>query len=131
MSRSLLRALPLAGILLTAGTLHFITPRPFDAIMPSAVPEPAHRPLTYLSGAAEIGVAGLLLSPRTRRLGGWLASALLLAVWPANIEAALNGGYRGLSGFAGTASAAWLRVPLQIPLIAWGIWVARREGGDR
>lgn len=125
MSRSLLRALPLAGILLTAGALHFLSPRPFDTMIPSALPASARRPLTYASGVAELGVGAMLLIPRTRRLGGWLAAALLLAVWPANIEAALNGGYRGVSGFAGSATAAWLRVPLQIPLIAWAVQIGR------
>lgn len=106
----------LAGLLLLTGILHFVAPRPFDAIIPRIVPAEARRPLTYASGAAELACAGLLLVPRTRTLGGRLTALLLLAVLPANVDAALRGGYP-LNGVAGTATAAWLRVPLQIPLI--------------
>jgi uncharacterized membrane protein len=113
------------------GLLHFLVPRPFDAIIPRAFPEEVRRPLTYASGVGEITCGVLLLAPRTRRLGARLTVLLLLAVWPANIDAALRGGYPGLSGFAGSALAAWLRVPLQIPLILWALVVGRRAARAR
>ncbi len=111
----------LAGALITMGVLHFLVPRPFDSIIPRALPEGSRRPLTYASGVAEIVCGALLLSPRTRGVGGRLTALLMLAVWPANIDAALRGGYPGLSGVAGSSLGAWLRVPLQIPLI-WFAW---------
>jgi uncharacterized membrane protein len=46
--------------------------------------------------------------PRTRRLGGWASVALLVGVFPANVQHALDDG-----------GAVWLRLPLQWPLIAW------------
>lgn len=114
-----------AGFLIAMGVLHFVAPRPFDSIMPRSLPESAHRPLTYASGAAEIACGAMLLAPRTRALGARLTALLMLAVWPANIEAALRGGYPA-EGFLGSATAAWLRVPLQLPLIAWALLIGRR-----
>lgn len=119
------RAGLLAGTLIALGVLHFAVPRQFDQIMPRALPEAAHRPLTYASGAAEIACGAMLLLPRTRALGARLTALLLLAVWPANIDAAVRGGYPA-EGVIGSATAAWLRVPLQLPLIAWALLVARR-----
>lgn len=115
----------LAGLLVATGILHFVAPRPFDAIIPRIFPPEARRPLTYASGAAELACAGLMLVPRTRALGGRLTVLLLLAVLPANVDVALRGGYP-FGGFAGTATAAWLRVPLQIPLILAARAVTRR-----
>ena len=128
--RSLLRgpakALLLGGLLLGVGTLHFVSPKPFDSIIPRALPEEARRPLTYASGVVEVAAGAMLLAPRTRRLGGRLAFWLILAVWPANIDAALRGGYPGLPGVVGGATAAWIRVPLQLPLL----WLAHRIARD-
>lgn len=114
----------LAGVLIGAGVLHFVAPRPYDAIIPRVFPEETRRPLTYASGAAELVCGLLLLIPRTRVLGGRLTAALLVAVLPANVAAALRGGYP-LDGFLGTPEAAWLRVPLQIPLIVWAGSISR------
>lgn len=111
--------------LVAMGVLHLAVPRPFDAIMPRALPRGWRRPLTYLSGVAEIACGVLMALPRTRSLGGRLTVVLLLAVWPANIDAALRGGYP-VAGPIGSATAAWLRVPLQLPLIWLALRIARR-----
>ena len=123
-----LSVLALSGVMLVAGMTHFLAPRSFDSVMPRLLPEVTHRPLTYLSGAAEIGVGALMLIPRTRRIGGTLTAWLLIAVLPANIDVALRGGYPGLDGFIGSAAAAWIRIPLQIPLIVWARSISRRAG---
>jgi uncharacterized membrane protein len=119
----------LATVLITAGVLHLVNPRPFDSIVPRVLPESTRRPITYISGVAEIVCGALLLLPRTRALGGKVTALLFLVIWPANVDPALRGGYPGLSGFLGSALAAWLRVPLQIPLILWARSIAR--DGDR
>ena len=124
-SSRLVRGFGLA--LVGMGVLHFLVPRPFDAIMPRVLPEETHRPLTYASGVAELAAGALLLRPSTRRLGGRLAFWLLLAVWPANIDAALRGGYP-IEGFAGTTAAAWIRVPLQLPMLLIARRAARGDG---
>ena len=78
----------LGGFFLAAGALHFIKPRPYESIMPEALP--AHRELVYLSGVAEMaGGAGVLAEP-TRRAAGWWLIATMLAVFPANINMAVE-----------------------------------------
>ncbi len=112
-----------AGALIGMGLLHFLVPRPFDSIIPRVLPEATRRPLTYASGVAEIVCGGLMLAPRTRRLGGRLTALLMLVVWPANIDMALRNGSPTLGG---NALLLWLRVPLQIPLIAYALHISRR-----
>ncbi|MGO1227912.1 MAG: DoxX family protein, partial [Brachybacterium sp.] len=79
----------LATLLGGAGILHLARPEPFDSIVPPALPGPA-RTYTYASGVAELGIAGLLAVPRTRRLGGIAAAALFVAVFPANLQMAYD-----------------------------------------
>lgn len=122
-------AIGLGVVLLGVGSLHFVAPRAFDAIIPRAFPAAARRPLTLASGVVEVAAGAMLVVPSTRRAGGWLALAALLGVWPANIDAALQGGYRGIEGWAGGPVAAWLRVPLQLPMIAVAWLTARRGPG--
>jgi uncharacterized membrane protein len=104
-------ALRLAALLTTSGTLHFATPKPYDAMIPPALPGPA-RFWTYASGAAELGVAGMLAIPRTRRLGGSLAAALFVAVFPGNVQAVRLFWRRPL-----LRAVMLARLPLQIPLV--------------
>jgi len=113
----------LCGMLAGVGTLHFVHPRTFDEMIPPALGNA--RAWTYLSGAAEITAAALLAHPRTRRFGGWWAAILLVAVFPGNIQAALDGGTRGAPAPLDSAAAAWLRLPLQIPLVLWALRHAR------
>ena len=96
-----------------AGLLHFLKPGFYLKIMPPYLP--AHLPLVYVSGVCEI-VFGLLLIPEiTRPIAAWLIILLLIAVFPANIQMALN-------FYASKSSYLWLtllRLPLQIILIWW------------
>ena len=104
-------ALRLAALLTTTGTLHFATPKPFDSIVPPPIPGSA-RFWTYASGAAELGIAGLLAVPRTRRLGGSLAVALFVAVFPANLWAV-----KLFWRKPAVRAVMIARLPLQIPLV--------------
>ena len=71
-----------------AGVNHFLHPAVYQRIVPSCLPFPVA--LVYLSGGCEV-VFGLLLIPTvTRRLAAWLLIALLVAVFPANIQMTLN-----------------------------------------
>lgn len=110
----------LAVLLGGAGVLHVVRPAPFDSIVPTALPGSA-RSYTYASGVAELGVAGLLAIPRTRRLGGLAAVALFVAVFPANIQMA----YDGRNARPKRRAIAFGRLPLQGVLIAQALQVAR------
>ena len=105
----------LGAFFLVAGALHFIKPRPYEAIMPEALP--AHRELVYLSGLAELaGGAGVLVH-RTRRPAGWWLIATMLAVFPANVNMAVNAErFRGIP-----EPLLWARLPLQGAIVYW-IW---------
>ena len=99
--------LALAGLLLVTGVLHFVVPDPYVRIIPRVLPDDWARPLVYASGVAEL-VGGVLL---LRRRGGWFVVALLVAVFPANVQMALDDPNVLTIG----------RLPLQVPmiLVAW------------
>lgn len=107
----------LAGLLATAGVLHFVKPQFFDAIVPKALPNP--RLWTYLSGVAELAVAAAIANPRTRRRGATAAALLFVAVFPANVQNAVD----AKPGTERVVTA--IRLPLQIPLVAWALSVRR------
>lgn len=124
MGREDRRALGLAALIGGAGVLHFVRPEVFDAIVPSWMPGSA-RTTTYVSGALEVTAAVLVANPSTRRIGGWLAFWTFMGVFPANIQSALDGGMTDAPPPFDGAAVAWLRLPLQIPLILWARRVAR------
>jgi len=101
------------------GILHFIRPEAYEHAVPAYLP--AHPEIVLISGAAEIvGGVGVAFE-RTRPAAGiWLA-LLLLAVFPANVNMAVNS-----ERFASIAPALlWLRLPLQGLLIWWAIRATR------
>ncbi len=85
------------------------------------------RTVTYLSGVAELTAATMIAIPRTRRLGGWFALATFIGVYPANVQAALDGGMREMDPPFDSAAAAWLRLPFQFPLFWLACRVARGQ----
>ncbi|MEO6713517.1 MAG: hypothetical protein ABIM89_08835 [Mycobacteriales bacterium] len=109
----------LAALLTGAGVLHFTATDRYAQIIPAVFPQSTHRPLVQASGVAELACAALLALPRTRRVGGLATIALLVAVFPANVKMALDGGLTGAGFPLGSPVVAWLRLPLQVPLIAW------------
>lgn len=115
--------LPLVALMAGSGIYHLVSPEFYERIVPRALGHA--RFVVYASGVAELAAAAVLAAPRTRRIGGWACAALLVAVFPANVQMALDGGARGAGGLAGSAVVAWLRLPLQVPLVWWAV----REGG--
>ncbi|TCK00321.1 putative membrane protein [Nocardia alba] len=113
----------LSGLLFAMGILHFVAPKPFDKIVPPQLPGDP-RTYTYGSGVAELGVAAALAVPRTRRLGGWLAAALFVGVYPANIQMTVDvvGNPKAPKVFKAGVLA---RLPLQIPMIVTALRIAR------
>lgn len=99
------------------GAAHFLVPRGYATIVPRVLGDPL--PWVYGSGVAELACAALLMSRRTRNLGGWATAALLVGVFPANANMALLGGIDGAGFPLDNAAVAWLRLPLQVPLVWW------------
>jgi uncharacterized membrane protein len=112
----------LSALLTVTGSLHFLVPKPYADIVPDRLPRPYA--LVYASGVAEWLCAAGLAVPRTRRAAGWATAALFVAVFPANVTMALHSGDK--SGLY--QLGAWARLPVQLPLIAWAVAVARRAG---
>jgi uncharacterized membrane protein len=114
----------LAGFFSFTGTMHFVIPRSYEAMMPPSLPR--HREAVAISGVAEI-VGGLAIAkPSTRRFARWWLLALLVAVFPANVHMAVNAEQiRGLDLNRVPRWALWARLPLQ-PLAMLWVWRATR-----
>ncbi len=117
----------MGALYIAAGTLHFVATRNYASIVPSYLP--AHRELVYLSGAAEIlgGIGVLVPIPAIRRPAAWGLILLLIAVFPANVTTIVEH-YRFPSV---PLWAAWLRLPLQLPLIYWAWLYTKSTEPDR
>jgi len=110
----------LVGILGASGAVHLAKPEVYEPLMPRWVP--AHREVILASGVAELACALGLVLPRTRRSAGWASAALLLGVWPGNLQMALDSNRSSNTAFK---VAAWARMPLQVPLIRAAVAAAR------
>jgi len=107
-----------------AGANHFINPPPYLGMMPAELPVSTHLALVYISGVFEIlGGLGLIL-PATRRFSAWGLIALYIAIFPANLNMAIN--HLPLGEDPIPAWALWARLPLQLVVIAWAYRIARR-----
>ncbi|MGD9959787.1 DoxX family protein [Nocardioides sp.] len=112
--------LGLAGLFATSAVVHLAKPSVYQPLMPAWVPR--HREVILASGVAELVCAAGLLHPRTRRIAGWSSAALLVAVFPGNVKMA-NDARRSSS--PAVRSAAFARLPLQLPLIRTALKAAR------
>ena len=125
-----------------SGLIHLVRPQVFERIMPT--PLPAKRELVYLSGIAELGCAVGLLRPSSRAVAGWASAALLVAVWPANVQMALDLSRRARHAPGAPQPkltkptkqqlaqvAGWVRVAGQIPLIRASIRQAQAQASGR
>ena len=94
-------------------------------MVPAVFPRPLL--LVYVTGVLEfMGAAGLLV-PRFRSLAGICLILLLIALFPANVNAALKG--TTLRGKP--ATPLWLRAPMQLLFIGLLWWASVTEGGRR
>ena len=106
-----------------AGVNHFVSPEAYLAMMPDVLP--AKLALVYVSGVAEIAGGLGLIHPKTRRWAAWGLIALLVAVFPANVNMAVNELPLGTTEVP--TWALWARLPLQLVLIAWAYAFTRPE----
>jgi uncharacterized membrane protein len=111
-------------LLLGAGIGHFVFPSALDSIVPATLPGDP-RIYTYLSGVAEIMIGLALLSAPDKKLfgralklwGAYGAFALFLAVYPANINMAIQWSDRPMPD----PLFAYARLPFQFYFlyVAW------------
>ena len=101
------------------GTLHFIFTDFYLKMMPGYLPY--HRELIYLSGLAEIILGFGLLNHNFMRLSAWGIIALLIAIFPANVNAYVEKIDLGVPNWVLLA-----RLPMQGVLIYWAYIYARK-----
>lgn len=120
-------AYAVAAFFVGAGVGHFARPAFFEAVVPDWVPDKAMA--NRVSGAAEVAL-GLAMIPRaTRRPAAWGLLGLVAAVFPANIDMAVNGvdlqrdDDGGVTRVVGAVPDArnWIRLPFQF-LFAFWVW---------
>src|SRR5690606_38975956 len=97
---------------LVSGAVHLVKPEVFEPLMPAWVPQ--HRAMIVGSGVAELVCAAGLLHPRTRKVAGYASAALLLGVFPGNVQMAMDA-QRGRN--TALKAASWARLPLQLPMV--------------
>jgi len=107
-----------------AGVNHFWHPATYLGIMPPWLPLPEL--LVIISGLAEIVLGLLLLPVRRRAFAAWGIIVLLIAVFPANIQMAINWHREGHA----KEWIAWARLPLQAVLIYWA-WLYTKAADSR
>ena len=106
--------------------MHFVIPRSYAGIMPPWIPSPMG--MVYLSGVFEI-LGGLgVLAPQTRRLAGAGLIALLVAVFPANVQMLANAVTDGASPLY--IAVLFLRLPFQPLMIVWVYRLAVRGSSE-
>lgn len=111
----------MATAYIVAGLNHFWHPKMYMRFMPTYLPW--HYELVLLSGVFEILFGVLLFFPATRIVGAWGIILLLIAIFPANIQMAINF-YRAESSYLWLTIA---RLPLQ-PLLIWWAWLYTKGG---
>jgi uncharacterized membrane protein len=107
---------------IAAGLNHFVNPGFYIRMVPDWLP--LHAPLVQISGFCEVaGGAGVLI-PQIRRIAALGLLALLIAVFPANVQMAMHPElYRDI----GTETAFAVRLPLQFLIVAWVWWTCLRS----
>jgi uncharacterized membrane protein len=121
-NKEVLRSI-LSLCMLVVGASHFIIPEPFVKIVPAALPHPLA--LVYISGFFELlGGVGLLI-PSVSRAAAWGLVVLFIAVYPANINMAVN--QIALDGIPNSPWFQAIRLPFQFVLIAWAWWYTRKD----
>jgi uncharacterized membrane protein len=105
-----------AAFWIVAGTMHFVIPRQYEAIVPPRIAR-RRKEIVVASGLAEIAGGVAVLPDGTRRAARWWLLATLVAVYPANIHMALHP-----EQFPKIPAAAlWARLPVQgiFALLTW------------
>jgi uncharacterized membrane protein len=119
----------LAVAIITVGVTHFVDPQPFVKIMPPQLPYPLG--LVYLSGFYEIlGGIGLLVPP-VSQAAAWGLILLFIAVFPANINMAVNHIKIESIPYSDSPWLQAIRLPFQAVLIAWAWWFTKPSDQEK
>ena len=111
----------LAVLMVLAGSSHFFADGVYLKIYPPLLPYPAT--MVYFTGVAEIlGGIGLLI-PRVSQAAAWGFVLLFIAVYPANINMAVN--HIQIDNIPDGNWFQTIRLPFQFVLIAWAWWFTR------
>jgi uncharacterized membrane protein len=124
------RIVGLAMAFMASGTTHLVRPQVFEPIVPRSLPR--RRELVYASGVCELVCAAGLLAPRTRAAAGWGSAALLIGVFPANLQMTVAAAERWRRRPKDPGRAAFLagtvaRLPLQWPLVRVALSATGRD----
>ncbi|CAN5539791.1 DoxX family protein [soil metagenome] len=111
----------MAALYVAAGIYHFVNPAMYVSIMPPWLPY--HKALVAISGVCEVALGLLLIFPATRRFAAWGIIALLVAVFPANIQMLLN----FIHDKNPMTWVAIVRLPIQLLLIWWAYGFAKKN----
>jgi uncharacterized membrane protein len=120
------RAAGVAGLGLLfffTGSGHFLQTEVMAQMLPPWVRAPI--PLVYLTGVLEFALAIGFIIPETRRSAGWMAAAVLVLFFPANIYAAIN--HVPMGGHAWGPVYLLVRTPLQLAILLWVYWFTLRR----
>lgn len=116
----------MGALYVLAGINHFVNPPFYFRIMPEWLP--AHLPLIYISGVAEMLLGAGLWFNVTRRWAAWLIVAMLIVFLPLHVDMILHPKVIGEmpEGKATMVNIVlWFRVALQFVFIYWA-WLCTK-----
>jgi uncharacterized membrane protein len=125
-------AIGLTVLFAFTGIGHFVETEAMAQMLPPWVPERVL--LVYLTGILEFAIAGGFLVRKSRQFTGWVAAAVLVLFFPANVYAAIN--QIPMGGHASGPAYLLIRAPLQVIILFWVYWFTIRPNysetkGDR
>jgi uncharacterized membrane protein len=116
-------AIGLGLLFLFTASGHFLQTAPMAQMLPPWVP--VRTLLVYVTGGVELAIAIGFFVPKTRRFTGWVAAAVLVVFFPANVYAAIN--HIPMGGHAWGPVYLLLRAPLQVIILWWVYWCTIRQ----
>jgi uncharacterized membrane protein len=105
-----------------AGIMHFILPSIYVQVIPEEIGSPSL--LNYAAGIAEIAVAVMVLFYKTRKIGGYITIAMLLAFITSHIYFIQMGSC--INDICLPEWVGWFRLIVIHPLLIYWAWKVSR-----
>jgi uncharacterized membrane protein len=121
--RQLAGRIALAALLIFTGAAHFFKTAEMAQMVPAFIPN--RELIVIVTGVLELAAAVGLLPRKTAPVVGKLLVLFFVAIFPANIYAAIN--HVDLGGHGEGMRYLILRLPLQLFFIAWTWWFTFRR----